>query len=100
MKANLLKIREVAAALNVSYNAVLGAVKCGKLKAYRFGPRKGTYRIDPADLAEYMKNSVAPVAEERKSERPKNTKVLTFTHLNADRLLDAWRAKEPDGELR
>src|SRR5262245_1772869 len=49
-----LTIREAALRLRVSYNTIRGAILAGRLKAYRFGARGGTYRIDPADLEAYQ----------------------------------------------
>ena len=48
-----LTIREAAAALHVSYGTVYAAIHTGRLRAYKFGSRGGTYRIDPADLEAY-----------------------------------------------
>src|SRR5262245_39067498 len=83
-------IKEAAERLRVSYNTIRGAILAGRLKAYRFGARGGTYRIDPADLEAYRASCMTT-----KQEPPASKKSVgggsAFKNLDGGRLLDAWR---------
>ena len=50
----LLTVKEVAALLKISYFAVLALIKRGRLKASKISK---TYRIAPADLAEFLQRT-------------------------------------------
>lgn len=99
MSGKLLTIREAAALLRVSYGTIRNAVLAGKLRAYRFGTRGGTYRIAAVDLDAFMEASQATSALTSIKQRP--TSHSAFKHLDGARLLDAWRqqgvvAAQPD----
>lgn len=50
--SRFLKVKEVAEILQVSIGTVYKLIHSGQVKAVRVGK---VYRIDPADLAEYLK---------------------------------------------
>jgi excisionase family DNA binding protein len=96
-----LTINEAAAALRVSYGTVRAAILAGRLRAYRFGSRGGTYRIDLADLEAYKASCVTGrtllIAPEKNAQGGSS-----FKSLDGDRLLAAWRQQgvfaDPPGE--
>lgn len=84
-----LSVKEAADYLRVSYNSVLGAIKNGSLPAYKVGPRRGTYRIDLAELVAYAESSRTPNTPSRRSGNRKTGS--KFKKLDTDRLLKAWK---------
>ena len=95
-----LTVKQVAARLAISYNSVLAAIRNGALPAYRFGPRRGTYRIDPNDLVAYV--SASRTVQAHSSPTKSRKTASTFQKLDGQRLLNAWReqgvAPEPHEE--
>ena len=87
--AALLTVAEAAALLGVSPGTLYSAIKRGDLPAFAFGSRRGTYRIEPADLATYKQQcstrlrTTLPRAPQRAPG--------AFRHLDASRLSDQWR---------
>lgn len=84
---SLLTIREAAALLRLSESTIRNAVRLGQLRAFRFGIRGGTIRISPADLDDYVAGAATT---------PRAPRMLTatggqFKHLDASKLLSAWR---------
>ena len=83
-----LKIREVADRLGLDYATVRGAIEAGTLKAHPF---EGSFRIRPADLAEYRdRNRPRPPKERRQPPSPEP--VPESPEMEAARLF-AERAK-------
>ena len=83
-------IKEAAEKLRVSYGTIRGAILAGRLKAYRFGARGGTYRIDPADLEAY-RASCMTTKQEPAASKKRAGGGSAFKNLDGERLLDAWR---------
>jgi excisionase family DNA binding protein len=93
-----LTIREAAVLLRVSESTVRNAIASGRLRAFRFGARGGSIRIARPDLDDYIAGSAT---KPLKSRTPASTD-SQFKHLNASRLLAAWRRQgvfddRPDG---
>ena len=86
---DLLTIREAAGMLRISDSTVRNAIRSGQLRAFRFGARGGSIRIAPADLQDY----IAGCATTKPSCSPEalTTAGGRFKHLNASKLLAAWR---------
>ena len=85
----LLTIREAAAMLRISESTVRNAIRSGQLRAFRFGTRGGSIRIAPVDLQEYIASCATA-----KPSCPKvapTTAGGRFKHLDASKLLSAWR---------
>lgn len=90
MPAEFLTITQVANRLSVAYGTIRNAILSGRLTAYKI---MGTYRIRPADLDAFIGScrgergsaTGLPPAPRAK------TGGAAFTHLDGDRLLDAWR---------
>jgi excisionase family DNA binding protein len=94
MQSPLLTIREAARLLNVSYNTIRNAITSGRLLAFRFGKRGGTYRIDPGALESYkaacatgtdLKPSHLATTDSRTTGKGKK-----FECLDGARLAAAW----------
>lgn len=100
MSANLLTIQEAATTLRVSYGTIRNAILAGRLKAYRFGSRAGTYRIEATDLDAFVATCQASSLPAPAKSQP--IRGSAFKRLDGGRLLDAWRkqgvaAAPPDG---
>lgn len=83
-----LKIREAAELLGLGYETVRSEIVAGRLRASKF---RGTYRIEPADLAAYREAAVI-------GERAPRPKLATggpsaFKKLDGARTLAAWRER-------
>ena len=87
----MLKVKQVAAQLEISVSIVYDWIAKGKLACYRFGSKgRGAIRIAETDLAAWIESlktqkeqpAVKPIA-------PKKNQI--FKHLNAEKLLQAWR---------
>jgi excisionase family DNA binding protein len=85
---DFLSVRDAAALLGVSYGSVLAAIHNGSLPAFRFGPRGGIYRVRRNDLAEYISSCRTRAISNARQGVGKGT----FTQLDTQRLLKAWRA--------
>jgi excisionase family DNA binding protein len=85
---DFLTVKEAAAVLHVSYGSVLAAIHAGKLVAYKFGPRDGTYRVRRGDLQDYI--TASRTKQSAGCPKPRRTG-STFRKLNNKRLLRAWR---------
>ena len=85
--APLLTVAEAAALLGVSPGTVYGAIKRGDLRAFSFGTRRGTYRIEPGDLAAYK----GRCSTTHRLPLPRSPgRSPTFRHLDASRLATQW----------
>jgi excisionase family DNA binding protein len=84
---SFLTIREAAGVLRVSESTIRNAVGSGQLRAFRFGARGGSIRITRADLDAYIAGAAtAPLTTHTAAPSGGQLK-----HLNASRLLAAWR---------
>lgn len=66
-------VKQVAADLAVSETTVYALCASGEIRARRIGLKRGTIRIEPADLEDYKARSVVvplPTAERRRVARP------------------------------
>lgn len=93
MQSPLLTIREAARILNVSYNTIRNAIISGRLAAFRFGDRGGTYRIDPGALESYKAASVTGQGANRSHPAAGSTATGSgkkFECLDGARLAAAW----------
>lgn len=84
----LLRVSEVADRLNLSLSTVYQLIESGRLPSHCVGMRKGI-RVAESDMLAYVERcrSVrrqAPAPAPKKNGSP-------FRHLDAERLLDAWR---------
>ena len=84
----LLRVNEVGDRLNLSLSAVYQLIESGRLPSHCVGMRKGI-RVAESDLLAYVEQCrsarrQAPASAPRKNGAP-------FKHLDAERLLDAWR---------
>ncbi len=90
MPADFLTINQAAERLSVAYGTIRNAIVAGRLVAYKI---MGTYRIRPEDLDAFIES--CRVEHGRQGSRPPSPKSeaggAAFTHLDGDRLLDAWR---------
>jgi excisionase family DNA binding protein len=86
-KPGFLTIREAAHVLRVSESTIRNAVGSGRLRAFRFGNRGGSIRIAQADLDDYITGAATAPLVARTS-APTGGQ---FKHLNASKLLAAWR---------
>ena len=77
-----LTVQQVAKRLGVSYNSVRGLIDAGALTAYRFGPGRGVYRIDPDDLDDYIGGSVVVP---KGPPLPQKPSLSHFKHLRPQR---------------
>jgi excisionase family DNA binding protein len=91
-----LTIREAAGILRVSESTIRNAIGSGQLRAFRFGARGGSIRIIQADLDDYIANAATAPAV---SHTPASTGGQ-FKHLNASKLLAAWRQQGVLGKQR
>jgi len=83
----LLTIREAAALLRLSESTIRNAIRLGQLRAFRFGVRGGSIRISQADLDDYIAGAAtAPLIA--RTPVPAGGR---FKHLDASKLLAAWR---------
>ena len=94
----LMKIAEVARALNTSLSNVYSLIASGKLPVIRSGANGKGYRVAQTDLDRFMQ-------EGKKGRRiaPPPEKLRPFKRLNGDRLRDSWkrqgiRVDPPDGD--
>jgi len=84
--------------LRISDSTIRNAIRNGQLRAFRFGSRGGSIRIAAADLQEYVagcataKPSCPEVASTAAGSR--------FKHLDASKLLAAWRQQGVVGAPR
>lgn len=90
MPADFLTINQAAGQLSVAYGTIRNAILAGRLAAYKI---MSTYRIRPADLDAYVES--CRIERGRQANRPPAPGAkaggAAFTHLDGDRLLDAWR---------
>lgn len=86
----LLTVKQVAARLAISDSSVRTTIRNGDLPAYRFGPRRKTYRIHSDDLADYTAACRTDTKKNRAQPKPKKT-ASAFQKLDGQRLLDAWQ---------
>jgi excisionase family DNA binding protein len=82
-----LTIREAAGVLRISESTIRNAVSSGRLRAFRFGNRGGSIRIAQADLDDYITGAATAPLVSRTS-APSGGQ---FRHLDASKLLAAWR---------
>lgn len=83
-----LRVNEVAQRLNLSLSTVYQLIESGRLPSHCVGMRKGI-RVAESDLLAYVEwcrsaRRQAPAPAPKKNGSP-------FKHLDAERLLDAWR---------
>ena len=83
-----LRVSEVADRLNLSLSTVYQLIESGRLPSHCLGLRKGI-RVAESDLHTYVERCrsarrQAPAPAPAKNGSP-------FKHLDAERLLDAWR---------
>jgi len=95
---SFLTIREAAGVLRVSESTIRNAVGSGRLRAFRFGDRGGSIRIAQADLDDYITGAATTLLVSR-TLAPTGGQ---FKHLDASKLLAAWRTQgvlgaPPDG---
>jgi|SRR6185369_238262 len=88
MPPPLMTIRQAADQLGVCYNTIRNAIRSGRLPAFRFGERGGTYRIDPLAL-ETFKSGCA-IKPQSRSVRRRATAQTRFQELDGTRLVHAW----------
>jgi len=90
MPADFLTINQAAERLSVAYGTIRNAILAGRLAAYKI---MGTYRIRHEDLDAYVGS--CRVERGPQAGLPPAARVkaggAAFTHLDGDRLLDAWR---------
>ena len=95
---SFLTIREAAHVLRVSESTIRNAIGSGRLRAFRFGNRGGSIRIAQADLDDYISGAAtAPLVSRTSAPTGRQ-----FKHLDASKLLSAWRRQgvlgaPPDG---
>src|SRR4051794_2901927 len=89
----LLTIKQAAERLNVSEATVYDLCAKRKLPHVRIGTGRGTIRIDEQALEEFIKAATVPPAEPTAPPPPpkQGGKPTVFTHLDQDRLREAWR---------
>lgn len=84
----MLRVRDVAQRLNISLSKAYELINRGRIVHCRF---EGAIRVTEEDLQDYIascKKGRGPRLDERnRSPRPGQP----FKHLDAERLLDAWR---------
>ena len=85
---SLLRVNQVARRLNLSLSTVYQLIESGRLPSHNVGMRKGI-RVAESDLLAYVEQCRSvrrqiPATVPTKNGSP-------FKHLDADRLLDAWR---------
>ncbi len=85
----LLKVRDVAARLNVSLSCVYSLAKRGLLVGSRVGKGRGTWRFEPSAVPAYLESRRTP-PQDRSPRRPAKNAAL-FRNLNGDRLRAEWR---------
>ncbi len=85
----LLTIREAAAMLRIGDSTIRNAIRSGQLRAFRFGARGGSIRIATADLEEYIAGCAT--AKPLCPKAAPTTVGGRFKHLDASKLLSAWR---------
>lgn len=86
---SLLTIRDVQARLNVSRACAYALIQQGVLPHIRIGTGRGTIRVDADDLEQFIQQSKQATA--RAVDSPIRTAPPAgFTHLNSERLGDAW----------
>jgi excisionase family DNA binding protein len=93
---SFLTIREAAGVLRVSESTIRNAISSGQLRAFRFGARGGSIRITWADLDDY----IAGVATAPPVSHTPTPTGGQFKHLNASKLLAAWRQQGVLGKQR
>lgn len=84
----LLRVNEVAQRLNLSLSTVYQLVESGRLTSHCVGMRKGI-RVAESDLLAYVEQCRS-ARRQRPAPAPKKNG-SPFKHLDAERLLDAWR---------
>lgn len=88
----LLKVDEVAAILRISRSACYGLVASQQIQAHKIG---GSIRVCEEDLLSYIAGTriTSPQTSVRPTRRRRNRSVK---HLDADRLLAAWKKQGVD----
>jgi excisionase family DNA binding protein len=93
--AEVYKLSELAPLVRVSAVTLTREIKARKLAAVKI---RGQWRVQGADFLAYLESSRVglsqPVREAEKSPPPQQGG--SFTRLNPDRLLDAWRRQDAD----
>jgi excisionase family DNA binding protein len=89
-----LTVRQVAERLGVSPSCVYTLCAAGRIRHERHGLGRGVIRIPEDALEEYRLRCVREAEEARRAEAgqaSRGKKASTFTNLDSERLLEAWR---------
>jgi excisionase family DNA binding protein len=84
-----MRVRDVAARLDISPSLVYRLIAAGKLRCTRHGLGRGCIRISEEQLADYLRRSEP--AEASGSRRLTVCSAAPFRHLDAAKLREAWR---------
>ena len=90
----LLKISEVARALNTSPSNVYQLVARGVIPVVHTGANGKGYRVDPVDLERFIEDG----KKGRRIAAPSPEKLRPFKHLNGERLRAAWKRQGTRGD--
>ncbi len=86
----LLTVRETAKLLNISKSFVYQLAASRRITSYKIG--RGAIRFCLEDLLDYLEQCRIGTSETTKL--PTRPTGVTFQHLNASRLAEAWRQQE------
>jgi len=86
----LLTVREAAKLLNISKSFVYELAASRRITCYKIG--RGAIRFCLEDLLDYLEQCRIGTRETTKC--PTRPTGVTFQHLNASRLAEAWRRQE------
>jgi excisionase family DNA binding protein len=85
------RVREVAARLEISPSLVYQLIDAGKLRCSRHGLGRGVIRVSEEQLANYLARAVEP---EKMPSRVSNGTAGSFKHLDAAKLREAWKRRD------